>query len=250
MRWSACGFLLSLGLACAATLGVAADEPRPALPKVALVGDSIRMRYAPLVAERLAGKAIVVSPKANGGDSANVLKHLDEWVIRERPDVVHFNCGIHDTKKSKATGKFQVPPEAYEANLRAIVGRIRAETKAKVLFATTTPVLDDRAAAARAKAEYELLEASAEQYNRIARKVMDELGVPVDDLRAALGPPDSWPRLLGGDGIHFQPEGYERLAAGVAAFLAKSPVLAAPAARGAGPFLERIDLFEAGKEGY
>src|SRR4051794_15613174 len=232
MRWSACGFLLSLGLACAATVEIAADEPRPALPKVVLVGDSIRMRYAPLVAERLAGKAIVVSPKANGGGRANVLKHLDEWVIRERPDVVHFNCGIHDTKKSKATGKFQVPPEAYEANLRAIVGRIRAETKAKVLFATTTPVLDDRAAAARAKAEYELLEASAEQYNRIARKVMDKLGVPVADLRAALGGPDSWPKLLGADGIHFLPEGYDRLASAVTAFLMES--LPTPAPAGAG----------------
>lgn len=98
------------------------------------------------VMEQLAGKAIVVSPEANGGDSSNVLQHLDRRVIRERPAVVHFNCGIHDTKKFKATGRFQGPPEQYEANLRKIVERIRKETGAVVLFATTTPILDDRAA--------------------------------------------------------------------------------------------------------
>ena len=28
-----------------------------------------------------------------------MLKNLDEWVIRQQPAVVHFNCGIHDTKE-------------------------------------------------------------------------------------------------------------------------------------------------------
>src|SRR5262247_1361752 len=51
------------------------------LPKVALIGDSIRLGYAPLVAKRLAGRARIISPAANGGDSSNVLRNLDEWVI-------------------------------------------------------------------------------------------------------------------------------------------------------------------------
>ena len=41
--------------------GAAARE-KP-LPTVVLVGDSIRMGYAPFVAKLLAGKAIVVSPR-------------------------------------------------------------------------------------------------------------------------------------------------------------------------------------------
>jgi lysophospholipase L1-like esterase len=233
MRSSACGLAigfgvaLSLSLALSASISDASDQPAsgtgpgPALPRIVLVGDSIRLGYAPIVAKRLEGKAIVISPKANGGDSANVLRHLDEWVIREQPDIVHFNCGIHDTKKSKASARFQVPPEAYEANLREIVGRIRAGTKATVIFATTTPVLNDRAARARTKAVYELLDASTEQYNAIARKVMDELGVPVNDLRAAAGDADTRARRMGSDGIHFQPDGREALGDAVAAFLAK-----------------------------
>src|SRR5207248_6627895 len=107
------------------------------LPKVVLIGDSIRLGYAPGVVERLAGKAVVVSSPENGGDSGNVLAHLDDWVIREQPDVVHLNCGLHDLKRSKATGRHQVELDRYAENLRAIVARLRKETRAGLVFAST-----------------------------------------------------------------------------------------------------------------
>lgn len=212
-------------VACAVVLvadAAFATEPAEAnLPKVVLVGDSIRMSYAPTVAEQLKGKAEVVSSQANGGDSGNVLKRLDEWVIREQPDVVHFNCGIHDTKRFKATGKFQVSPEQYEANLREIVSRIRKETKATVLFALTTPILDERAAKTRADRDYELLQASVDQYNAIARKVMEELKVPVNNLPAlfAEGSEHDASKLMNSDGVHFGRDGERLLGERVAAFV-------------------------------
>lgn len=194
----------------------AADEnpAEPKLPKVVLIGDSIRLSYAPIVIEELRGSATVVSPKPNGGDSNNVLKHLEEWVINEQPDVVHFNCGIHDTKKFKQTGKFQVSPEQYAKNLREIVTRIRKDTDAVVLFATSTPILDDRAARVRADRDYELLNASIEQYNAIARKVMKELKVPVNDLNAVLSkpePPLKTGELIVADGVHLTDQGRRML---------------------------------------
>src|SRR6187200_1207699 len=193
---------LLLGLVLLAARAAHCQERPAALPKVVLLGDSIRLSYTPYVQKALADKAVVVSPKANGGDSSRVLKNLDEWAIREQPAVIHFNCGIHDIKKSKTSGKFQVPPDEYESNLRNIVQRLRSETKAVVLFALTTPVEDARAAKGRKKVDYELLEASAKQYNDIARRVMQELKVPVNDLRAALGDAEEHAKLLGGDGIH------------------------------------------------
>jgi lysophospholipase L1-like esterase len=196
-----------------------ASAAEPDLPVVVLMGDSIRMGYAPLVAEKLKGKAVIVSPKPNGQDSANVLKLLDKEVIAHQPAVVHFNCGIHDTKKFREGGQFQVPPDKYEANLRAIVERLRKEAKAKVLFATTTPIIDDRAAAGRKKATYELLDASTVQYNQIAGRVMAELDVPVNDLRKALGDAAEQAKLVSSDGVHFTPEGKEKLAAAVAEFV-------------------------------
>lgn len=198
-----------------------AQAPQGGLPKVVLVGDSIRMSYAPLVEKELAGKAAIISAKANGGDSNNVLQHLDEWVIRQQPAVVHFNCGIHDTKKFKTTGRFQVPPDQYEANLRKIVACIRSQTKAVVLFATTTPILDERAAAARGKVEYALLEASVEQYNAIAAKVMQELKVPVNDLHAVFPDAASRGEALAADGVHFTAGGQQALAQAVAAAVAQ-----------------------------
>jgi lysophospholipase L1-like esterase len=191
------------------------------LPRVVLLGDSIRMGYAPVVAKLLAGKAEIISNKANGGDSRNTLANLDKWAIDHKPDIVHFNCGIHDTKRFKASGKFQVSPEDYEANLRKIVDRLRKETKAALIFATTTPLHDERAAKGRAKAEYELTDAAIQQYNAIARKVMTELKVPINDLNAAIGVGDMRAKLLGGDGVHFSGDGTKRLADTVAAALLK-----------------------------
>jgi len=214
-------WLVVLGLAVADT-PAAEDAISTSHPKVVLVGDSIRLSYAPQVASQLAGKAVVVSPRANGGDSSNVLKHLEEWVIREKPAVVFFNCGIHDTKKFKSTGKFQVSPQQYAANLREIVQRIRNKTEAVVLFATTTPILDDRAAQARRDRDYELLNASVVQYNEIAQGIMNDLEVPVCDLYATLrnhGQPTPIDDLIVSDGVHPTPAGRELLGDTVAAFV-------------------------------
>lgn len=190
------------------------------MPKVVLIGDSIRLSYTATVKEQLAGRATVISPKANGGDSANVLKHLDSWVINQDPDVVHFNCGIHDTKKFKATESFQVSPEQYEANLRAIVGRIREKTNAKILFATTTPILDARAAEVRSDRDYELLAASVASYNEIAEKVMGDLSVPVNDLHSVIAE-GSQPveELIRNDGVHLTETGQAIAGKTVAEFI-------------------------------
>lgn len=196
-----------------------AQDTKP--PKVVLLGDSIRLSYTPYVTKQLEGQVQVVSPKPNGGDSSRLLANLEEWAIREQPAIVHFNCGIHDVKKIKSTGQFQVSPEQYEANLRKIVDRLRKETMATVLFALTTPIVDDRASKSRMKVDYELLEASALQYNQIALRVMKELNVPVTDTRAALGNSDDWNKLVGADGIHLSPNGYQKIGIAVATAVRK-----------------------------
>jgi lysophospholipase L1-like esterase len=134
---------------------------------------------------------------------------------------VHFNCGIHDTKKDKQTGRFQVPPEQYEANLRQIVERLRKETRATVIFATTTPIIDERAAKGRVNATYDLLDASTQEYNQIALRVMEELDVPVHDLRAACGTGDELGTLMTSDGVHFTPDAKVRLGHAVSDFVSQ-----------------------------
>lgn len=190
-----------------------ARDEKAKLPKVVMVGDSIRLGYAPLVAKRLAGKADVISPPANGGDSANVLKHLDAWVLRENPDVVHLNCGLHDLKVTKTDKQYQVDLAQYENNLKQIVTRIREGTSAAIVFANTTPILDGRHA--KRKAAFDRFEADVQRYNTAAVTLMKELNVPVHDLHWVVEQGGS-EKLLGADGTHYTPAGYERLAAAVA----------------------------------
>src|SRR5438094_7748907 len=153
---------------------------KPDLLHVLLVGDSIRLGYAPRVVALLAGTAEVVSPAPNGGDSANTLRHLGDWLAEAQPDVVHFNCGLHDLKRDKATGAYQVPLAQYEANLREIVGRLRRETGAALVFATSTPIDDARHA--RRGAGFDRFDADVQRYNACALEVMREAGVPAHDL--------------------------------------------------------------------
>jgi dienelactone hydrolase/lysophospholipase L1-like esterase len=183
------------------------------LPKVVLIGDSIRMGYAPLVAERLKGKAVVVSHSVNGGDSANVLKNLGEWIIGEKPTLVHLNCGLHDLKLDKQLKKHQVELAPYEVNLKDIVTRIRKETNAALVFASTTPILDERHA--KHGAHFDRFNADVERYNAVAQKVMRELGVTIHDLNWLVNKNNPAKMLLA-DGTHYTPEGNAILADAVA----------------------------------
>ena len=74
---------------------------------------------------------------------------LDGWLADAKPVVVHFNCGLHDLKFGKKTKTHQVPLDEYEKNLR---GSSRGSAKATphVVFATTTPIIDDRHAGRKA----------------------------------------------------------------------------------------------------
>jgi lysophospholipase L1-like esterase len=201
-----CWSLLMMGI----LVSSAAAAQEKTLPKVVLVGDSIRMGYAPLVAERLAGKAVVISAKANGEDTANLLRNLDEWVIKEQPAVVHINAGLHDLKVTNKA--YQVPLAEYEKNLKTILERIRTGTKARIIFATTTPILDSLHA--RRKVGFDRFQADVQKYNAAAVAIMKASGVPLDDLHDIVedGGKD---KLMLGDGTHYTPQGYELLASAV-----------------------------------
>lgn len=207
--------ILSACVASAFAQETPASAIKAALPKVVLLGDSIREGYAPFVTESLAGRALVVTPKANGRDTGTLLANLEAWAIKEQPDVIHFNCGIHDTKRNQQSGQYLVPPAQYELNLREIVKRLRAATKAKLVFALSTPPIDARSQPYWKTRSYRLEHDSVVEYNRIAFRVMNELGVPVNDLPTALGDKAENTRLHDSGGVHFTKEGSQKLAAAV-----------------------------------
>ena len=207
----------------------------PGLPRVLLIGDSISMGYTLPVRARLKGIANVHRPLENCGDTARGLARLDQWLGSGHWDVIHFNFGLHDLKYldvsgafvDPAKGKQVAPPAVYRQRLTALTQRLQA-TGAKLVFATTTPV--PPGTLGRVPGDEVV-------YNQVAREVMKNLGVPVNDLGAfvaekqqqlpphplsELPPPHKRLPLRPGEiqqpfNVHFTPLGYGQLADLVAA---------------------------------
>lgn len=104
-------------------------------------------------------------------------------------------------------------PEQYEKNLARIIARVKAETEATLIWATTTPVNEDLHH--RHKSFYRF-EADVEAYNRVARRLAEQSGLPINDLNAVITSAGR-DRLLLTDGVHFTEEGYTLLGEAVAA---------------------------------
>lgn len=216
----------------------------PGLPRVLLIGDSISMGYTLPVREKLKGAANVHRPPENCGDTARGLARLDVWLGQGHWEVIHFNFGLHDLKYldengsyvAPEKGKQVAPPEIYRQRLRELTKRLKA-TGAKLIFATTTPV--PPGTVGRKAGDEEI-------YNQVAREVMKELAVPIDDLCAyvaenqrrfpprpasELPVPPQKAKLESGAiqepfNVHFTPAGYDQLAVLVVASIDKA--LAAP----------------------
>lgn len=179
------GWVVSLTTLSTLLLGCAAADPstkqnRPA--KVLIIGDSISIGYFEPAKQLLAGKAEVYHNAGNAGHTRNGLAQLDAWLGGTPWDVIHFNQGLHDLKYVDAKGTL-VPPDQgtqvmsvdeYARNLEQIVKRLK-QTRARLIFATTTPVPDGAAGRLRG---------DVERYNRAALAIMKRHGVRVNDLYA------------------------------------------------------------------
>ena len=169
------------------------DEKDP-LPEILILGDSISMGYTPFVRKSLQGRANVYRPTQakgrpeNCAGTLNGVKNIDRWLKQGNRhwSVIHFNFGLHDLKRvDPETGKNsndpgdprQSEPEAYRKQLTEIVKKLKA-TKAKLIFATTTPVPEGGVKPHRDVAD-------PGKYNAIARKVMQSNGIEINDLYAA-----------------------------------------------------------------
>jgi hypothetical protein len=177
------------------------------LPRVLLIGDSVSMGYTLPTRALLKGKANVHRPPANCSSTGNGLNHLQSWLGDKKWDVIHFNFGLHDAKLPPE-GVRHAPPEVYEQNLRELVKRLKA-TGAKLIFATTTPVPNGGVISPTRRF------GSVDQYNAIAKRVMTENGVAIDDLNAAITPHVA--NLQRPNDVHFSAAGSELLAKYVAA---------------------------------
>ncbi len=172
--------VLTLGCGFTGFTAEAPVEDVPGLPRVLIIGDSISMGYTTPTRTLLKGKANVHRPPTNCGATSVGLAGLTQWLGGKKWDVIHFNFGLHDAKLPPE-GNRHSPPEVYEKNLRELVKRLKA-TGAKLIWASTTPVPNGGIISPTRRF------GSVDDYNRIAKKVMDENGVAIDDLNAAITP--------------------------------------------------------------
>lgn len=188
------------------------------MKQIFLMGDSIRMGYGEKVRQLLSDRAAVHFPEENGRFTLNTLCFLPAWAqamcgaAPEDIDLVHWNCGLWDVCHFEGDPLPLVPPDVYENALRRIIARIGTVfPNAGIVFALTTGVDEKRTKYQRGVPMR--TQAEIDAYNRIAARVMEGEGIPLDPLDEISGRiPDEYRA----DWVHFTPAGYEILARRVA----------------------------------
>lgn len=191
------------------------------VPNVLILGDSISIGYTPFVKEYLKGIANVYRPVFENGSyencqgTTNGLLHIDRWIGSRHWDIIHFNFGLHDLKHvDPVTGKnsrkkgdpYQANLKQYKRNLSVIVEKL-INSKATLIFATTTPYPDDLKTAIRDAG-------LSKKYNRVALKVMKKNKIMINDLYSFVLP--RMQELQLPENVHFTKKGSEELGIRVA----------------------------------
>jgi lysophospholipase L1-like esterase len=192
--------IVLLVLACGPAL---AQEKKPAVANVLIIGDSVYHQHARGTINELKDQANVQFanwPKGVLPNSTNAIEHLDlllglrdaagkEVPEGKRPtwDLIHFNVGLgdliycvpkfksHRVQPHHAGGVIRTDAEQYQKNLETLVRLLRQKApNAKLVWANTTPIRHSRENLFKLGTEVE--------YNRIAEQVMTKHSVPVNDM--------------------------------------------------------------------
>lgn len=185
------------------------------MKKVLLIGDSIRKGYDAYVKGFLQDSCEVYYPGDNCRFAQYVLRHLSDWKnelqLDASLDLIHWNVGLWDTLELFEDGCL-TPPDFYAHFMDKICGRIKVLfPHAKVIFATSTPVLEERFPDPRVSIRRN---ASVREYNEIAKKIVLHHGFSVNDLYAVV---ENVPEAYYSDMTHlYTPQGTQLLTDAVA----------------------------------
>jgi hypothetical protein len=167
------------------------EHPNESLPNVLLMGDSITRAYYSETEKELDGIANVYlfATSCSSGDPRLVGQLRDYFEMVGVPfAVIHFNNGMHGWGYSEAQ---------YAGGLPAFVTALRrGSSKAKLEWATTTPVRKDAVDVGRTNARID-------ERNRLAAVVMAREHIPIDNQHGLMIKHQD----LHGDDVHFTKEG-------------------------------------------
>lgn len=191
------------------------------IPRVALLGDSIRMSYQARVKELLAGKAEVVGPEENCRFALYSQERAGQWfaAFGGKIDFVHWNNGLWDCGHCPYRGPTQFSVADYVTNLRSLLSALRnTHAKgAKIIWATMTPQHPTRAFT---KENWSWRSDEISRYNAAALELMIGEGVRVNDLHAVVNADTD--KLLGEDKLHLSQAGVDACARAVVSALSRA----------------------------
>lgn len=169
------------------------------MKKILLLGDSIRMNYAPYVYRKLSDKAEIVTPEENCRFAKYTLHELPGWLKRfGTPDIVHWNNGLWDAHHFDGVSAL-TPVEDYVKDLERILLLLQ-QTGAKIVFATCTPARPENP-------EWDNDEIRT--YNAAAVKLMERYGVRVNHLYPVVAGHEA--ELIADDLIHLTRDGIQKV---------------------------------------
>lgn len=183
------------------------------LMKILLIGDSIRMFYQSEVVSQLGGDYEIFAPKENCRYSLYVLNSLRFWLNSyPSPDIIHFNAGLWDTAILYREDGCFIDLENYVKYMKSVLRELK-KTGAKIIFATTTPVSDEKEALSGpnppAHKNQDII-----NYNNAVLEAFKDEDIIVNDLFSVIYSKKE--KYLSEDMIHPNEEGVKLLGATVA----------------------------------
>ena len=171
------------------------------MKKVLLLGDSIRQGYDRFVKKAFEDKAEIYYPGDNCRFAQYILRTLHDWKdelkLGDDVDCVHWNAGLWDTLILYNDGVL-TPLSAYENFVDRICRRIKVLfPKADIIFATSTPVLEDMFPEPQKGMRYNK---DIEIFNNAAAEIVIKNGGKINDLYGLLC---NAPREFHSDMTHF-----------------------------------------------
>ena len=180
------------------------DTNDSALPRVALIGDSITEGYFRAVQKALVGRARVDYLATSYSVASKAYKEMVKAFVADSDyDVVHYNYGLH---------AYGVDDESYERCCKEMLEYIKKYAKTVVGLSTTVLTPDLKTESAEWKEKVSARNARLE-------KLAQKLSLPIDDLCSVSKDLSGDDRAA--DGVHFSETGYAALAACVVESLEK-----------------------------
>ena len=145
-----------------------------------LVGDSIRMGYDKSIRKSLEGKVNIIATGENCRFASYVLRAFHEYyrpLMGKEIDVIHWNAGLWDTLRLFGEDP-HTPIDIYAYYIDRICVRMKkCCPNAKIIFATSTSVLEEKMAD-----DFKRYNKEIQEYNKVAVEIVKKHGFEVNDL--------------------------------------------------------------------